>query len=398
MTNLINRIYDFAASRAGPLDVYEFNEQASDPDPPAADDWALFFRQDGNLYKIDENGTVSQVGGGGSASIAIEDDGTEILGAVSTIDFAGSDFGVSNPTGDEVQVVLTSDSLTVTAGNALTGGGSVALGGSTSLAVDETAIDLSNLSGTLSAGQLADGAVTEAKLNAADAPASGEVLTWNGSQLEWQPDDTGSGGSRVLYGPVADRPAAGDVPDGTVYLITDLANNGGVLTEVVAGAWQLKQIGDDANRPDIVAGTGDFNSVVTEELNNANAVINNDSPDPNVRIINVSDDSSTDSGETIDLFKFPHGGANATVAGVADIMQGFVNGDSPVFSSVEFQKSSNTSWSGTTSPSSELDLVPINGGDELVFRVTSTQDFARIACFCRVWTSAASPIEVLVNR
>ena len=141
-----------------------------------------------------------------------------------------------------------------------------------------------------------------------------------------------------------------------------------------------------------------LNSLSTAELNNANAVINNNSPDSNIRIINVSSDTSTNSGETIDLFKFPHGGANATVAGVADITQGFVNGDSPVFSSVEFQKSSNNSWSGTTSASSELDLVPINGGDELVFRVTSTQDFARIACFCRVWTSNASPIEILVNR
>jgi len=92
-----------------------------------------------------------------------------------------------------------------------------------------------------------------------DNPAADEQLTAD----EWD-NHVADQKSRVLYGPVADRPAAGDVPNGTVYLITDLANNGGVL-KVVAGAWEIKQIGDDANRPDIVGGTGDFNSVDVDE-------------------------------------------------------------------------------------------------------------------------------------
>jgi hypothetical protein len=74
--------------------------------------------------------------------------------------------------------------------------------------------------------------------------------------------------SRVLFGTLAERPAAGDVPNGTPYLVTDLANNGGVITKVVSGSWQIQQIGDETNRPDIVGGSGDFESVITEILGN----------------------------------------------------------------------------------------------------------------------------------
>ena len=72
--------------------------------------------------------------------------------------------------------------------------------------------------------------------------------------------------SRVLFGTLAERPAAGDVPNGTPYLVTDLANDGGVITKVVDGSWQIQQIGDETNRPDVVAGSGDFDSVSTEQI------------------------------------------------------------------------------------------------------------------------------------
>lgn len=79
--------------------------------------------------------------------------------------------------------------------------------------------------------------------------------------------------SRVKYGPLADRPAAGDVPDGTVWLVTDLANDGGVLTEVVNGSWVIKSLGDSSNRiPNVFADTFDGNIVDAGQLLNVSAV------------------------------------------------------------------------------------------------------------------------------
>ena len=40
----------------------EFENQSSDPSTPSSSESGLFFKDDGNLYKIDSNGTVSQVG------------------------------------------------------------------------------------------------------------------------------------------------------------------------------------------------------------------------------------------------------------------------------------------------------------------------------------------------
>lgn len=88
--------------------------------------------------------------------------------------------------------------------------------------------------------------------------------------------------SRVLFGTLAERPAAGDVDGGTPYLVTDLANDGGVITKVVGGSWEIQQIGDDSNRPDIVGGSADLESVSTDKINSTLEV----GPDPSVSEIN----------------------------------------------------------------------------------------------------------------
>jgi hypothetical protein len=135
-----------------------------------------------------------------------------------------------------------------------------------------------------------------------DNPAADEQVTAD----EWDAH-VADQKSRVLYGPVADRPAAGDVPNGTVYLITDLANNGGVLTEVVSGVWELKQIGDDSNRPDIVGDEGDFNSVVTETLSNDHHYAGSyDGSDPETRLTNALSAASV--GDIIHLENADYGG------------------------------------------------------------------------------------------
>jgi hypothetical protein len=79
--------------------------------------------------------------------------------------------------------------------------------------------------------------------------------------------------SRVKYGPIADRPAAGDVPDGTVWLVTDLANDGGVLTEVITGAWEIKSLGDSLNRiPDVFADKFDGNTIDVSQIINTSGI------------------------------------------------------------------------------------------------------------------------------
>lgn len=125
------------ATRAGPHEVYEFDGRSSAPDTPPTGIYGLWVDDSGIdpvLTILHADGTLTTVGSGGGTDLAIEDDGTQIVSAADTIDFAGSAFDVSNPSGDAVTVVLTNDSLTV-AGN------SVALGGST--AVDHA--DLSNI-------------------------------------------------------------------------------------------------------------------------------------------------------------------------------------------------------------------------------------------------------------
>ncbi len=83
----------------------------------------------------DGDGTVT-VDSTVDPTIAVEDDGTGVSSSVDTIDFGGSDFGVTNPTTGEAQVALTNDSLTVNSGDGLKNGGSVSLGGSTTLDVE----------------------------------------------------------------------------------------------------------------------------------------------------------------------------------------------------------------------------------------------------------------------
>lgn len=50
------------SGRAGPIDVLLLNELASDPGSPAADDWGLYVDTSGNLQKVDENGSVTNIG------------------------------------------------------------------------------------------------------------------------------------------------------------------------------------------------------------------------------------------------------------------------------------------------------------------------------------------------
>lgn len=111
------------SARVGPNDVYLFNELAEDPNAPAADDWGVFFQDDGNLYKIDEDATVTPVG----ADVSVEDDGTEILASATTLDFGGSQFDVTNPSGSDALIqlgtdVIGTDEFDQTAAYTLTGG------------------------------------------------------------------------------------------------------------------------------------------------------------------------------------------------------------------------------------------------------------------------------------
>lgn len=93
-----------------------------------------------------------------------------------------------------------------------------------------------------------------------DNPAADEQL----SADEWDAH-VADQKSRVPYGPLTDRPPAGDVSNGTVFLVTDLANNGGILTEVVSGSWEIMSLGDDENRiPNVFAESVSTGGVSTE--------------------------------------------------------------------------------------------------------------------------------------
>lgn len=86
----------------------------------------------------DGDGTVT-VDSTVDSTITVQDDGTNISTAVDTLDFAGSDdFTLTNPTTGEASIAFTNDSLTITSGTGLSGGGTIALGGSTTLDVSPT--------------------------------------------------------------------------------------------------------------------------------------------------------------------------------------------------------------------------------------------------------------------
>lgn len=69
-------------------------------------------------------------------SVAVEDDDSAVVDPVDTLDFAGSDFDATNPSGSEAKVVLTNDSITLSGGDGLKNGSTAALGGSFSLDVE----------------------------------------------------------------------------------------------------------------------------------------------------------------------------------------------------------------------------------------------------------------------
>lgn len=75
-------------------------------------------------------------GAGGAAGVTVEDDGTNVSSSADRIDFGGGDFDVTSPTTGEAEVALTNESVTVTAGTGLTGGGTVSLGDSVTVDVD----------------------------------------------------------------------------------------------------------------------------------------------------------------------------------------------------------------------------------------------------------------------
>lgn len=106
VTRQVNRggsVSTAVAGRAGPLDVIDFNEQSSAPDSPAADVWALYFDTNGNLKKIDENGTVSTVGGGGGSAITAQEDGSDLTTDLALVDWQDG-LTAANPSGDDVTV------------------------------------------------------------------------------------------------------------------------------------------------------------------------------------------------------------------------------------------------------------------------------------------------------
>ncbi|RKZ30519.1 hypothetical protein DRQ33_07800, partial [bacterium] len=49
-------------------------------------------------------------------------------------------------------------------------------------------------SNSITTGMIVDGIVSEADLNIINSPSSNYVLAWNGSNMEWQPDETAAGG------------------------------------------------------------------------------------------------------------------------------------------------------------------------------------------------------------
>jgi hypothetical protein len=109
----------------------------------AADSGHLYIASDTSTVYNGDSGSWNSIGtiGGGGTDVAIQDDGSGVVDPVALLNFKGSDFDVTNPTGSEADVTLTNDSVTVTAGDGLTGGGSVSLGSSVTL---NAGIDIDN--------------------------------------------------------------------------------------------------------------------------------------------------------------------------------------------------------------------------------------------------------------
>jgi hypothetical protein len=118
-------------------------------DPTPTTEGQMAWDSDNDVLHVGNGGGTTEITGGSANPVDVEDDGTSIVTDTSVIDFAGGEFDVTNPTGSEVEVILTTsgvdnsklanDSITVA-------GTSVSLGGSVSIAL----ADLSNV-GTTSA-------------------------------------------------------------------------------------------------------------------------------------------------------------------------------------------------------------------------------------------------------
>lgn len=72
-----------------------------------------------------------------------------------------------------------------------TGGGDPTMGGDLS----GTASNATIVDGAVTNAKIADGSVTLSKVGISNSPASGQVLAYNGTALEWQNPTTGGGGS-----------------------------------------------------------------------------------------------------------------------------------------------------------------------------------------------------------
>ena len=73
--------------------------------------------------------------------------------------------------------------------------------------------------------QIADEVVTEPKLDAVDTPASGEVLSWDGTQFMWVADSMGGSGDITSVTTASTSGLSGGSDSGDVALL--IATNGG---------------------------------------------------------------------------------------------------------------------------------------------------------------------------
>ena len=130
---------------------------------------------------------VSGVCASGFAMRAIAGDGTVTCVPVGTITAVNAGAGLTGggssgavtlgvTNGGITNAMLANPALSVLAGTGLSGGGSVALGASTTLGIANSGVDTA---------QLAAGAVTTGKLSASGSSA-GQVLTSDGTNVSWQ--------------------------------------------------------------------------------------------------------------------------------------------------------------------------------------------------------------------
>lgn len=191
------------ASTAGPIDVLEFNEQASAPDAPAADDWGLYVQDDGDVVKIDENGTVTQIGGGGGGSaVEVQEDGASLTTDVTLIDVLGG-LTATEPAADEIDLTVDESevdhdallnfvandhidhsAVSIAAGNALSGGGDITASRTIDVAADgiqTPEIDLA-ISPTWTGNHRFDDFIDLGAVAAPGSPGAGVLRLWAESE------------------------------------------------------------------------------------------------------------------------------------------------------------------------------------------------------------------------